>query len=67
MDGTEGCRVSDLNEATEAADPPKVYIDSNDWWVGYYRGPNHHYVLLLPTVVIRWRRKPVRSLAGDAP
>jgi hypothetical protein len=35
----------------------KIYIDSNDWWVGYYRGDTHHYVCLLPTVVIRWRRK----------
>jgi hypothetical protein len=33
-----------------------IYIDPADWWVGYYRGPNHHYVCLLPTVVIRWRR-----------
>src|SRR5687768_7016873 len=31
---------------------PKVYFDFNDWWIGYYRGPNHHYVCLLPTVVI---------------
>ena len=22
----------------------KVYQDRNDWWIGYYRGPNHHYV-----------------------
>ena len=34
----------------------KVYIDTNDWWVGYYRGPNHHYVCPLPTVVVRWAR-----------
>lgn len=34
----------------------KLYRDYNDWWVGYYRGPNHHYVCLLPTFVIRWNR-----------
>jgi hypothetical protein len=33
-----------------------IYIDRADWWIGYYRGPNHHYVCLVPTVVIRWRR-----------
>ena len=36
----------------------KVYIDTNDWWLGYYRGPNHHYVCPFFTVVIRWDRKP---------
>jgi len=34
-----------------------VYFDFRDWWIGYYRGPNHHYVCILPTVVIRWARK----------
>lgn len=34
----------------------KFYIDTNDWWIGYYRGPNHHYVCPLPTTVIRWTR-----------
>jgi hypothetical protein len=34
----------------------RIYFDFNDWWVGYYRGPNHHYVCPLPTLVIRWRR-----------
>lgn len=34
----------------------RVYIDTVDWWVGYYRGPNHHYVCPLPTLVIRWNR-----------
>lgn len=33
-----------------------IYIDTADWWIGYYRGSNHHYVCLVPTVVIRWRR-----------
>lgn len=32
----------------------KVYRDPADWWVGYYRGPHHGYVCLLPTIVIRW-------------
>lgn len=34
----------------------RIYFDFNDWWVGYYRGPNHHYVCPLPTVVISWSR-----------
>lgn len=38
----------------------KVYIDRNDWWVGYYRGDRHHYVCPLPTVVIRWPRRSAR-------
>lgn len=36
---------------------PTFYIDTNDWWIGYYRGPNHHYICLLPTVVIRFTRR----------
>jgi hypothetical protein len=36
----------------------KIYFDFNDWWIGYYRGDGHHYVCPLPTLVIRWRRKP---------
>lgn len=40
----------------------KVYFDFNDWWVGYYRGPNHHYVCPAPTVVIRWRRRAFKAL-----
>lgn len=39
----------------------KIYIDANDWWIGYYRSERHHYVCLLPTVVIRWKRKPCRA------
>jgi hypothetical protein len=35
-----------------------IYFDFRDWWIGYYRGDNHHYVCPLPTVVIRWRRRP---------
>lgn len=38
----------------------KVYIDTNDWWIGYYRGDTHHYVCPLPTVVIRWTRRGVQ-------
>lgn len=34
-----------------------VYIDTSDWWIGYYRGENYHFVCLLPTVVIRWPRR----------
>lgn len=38
--------------------PVDVYIEPRDLWVGYYRGDDHHYVCPLPTVVLRWRRKP---------
>lgn len=34
----------------------KVYIDTADWWVGLYRGPNHYYVCPVPCLVIRWPR-----------
>lgn len=34
----------------------KIYLDFNDWWIGYYRGSTYHFVCPLPTLVIRWRR-----------
>lgn len=34
-----------------------IYRDGNDWWIGYYRGPEDHFVCLIPTWVIRWRRR----------
>ena len=34
----------------------KVYIDTNDWWIGVYRGPNHWYICPLPCIVIRLNR-----------
>lgn len=34
-----------------------IYLDFNDWWIGYYRGPNHHYFCPLPTLVIRVPRR----------
>lgn len=34
-----------------------VYIDTNDWWIGAYRGPNHWYICVVPCVVIRWSRR----------
>lgn len=34
-----------------------VYLEPRDVWVGYYRGDRHHYVCLLPCVVIRWARR----------
>ena len=34
----------------------KIYLDFRDWWIGYYRSSNHHYICPLPTVVIRWKR-----------
>lgn len=33
-----------------------VYIDLNDWWVGYYRGKHKGFVCIIPTVVICWAR-----------
>jgi hypothetical protein len=35
----------------------KIYIDTHDWWIGWYRGETHHYLCLLPTVVIRLNRR----------
>ena len=35
----------------------RVYLDSRDWWVGYYRGTDHHYFCPLPCLVIRIRRR----------
>jgi hypothetical protein len=40
----------------------RLYPDPRDWWVGYYRGPDHHYVCVLPCIVLRWPRK--RPKAG---
>lgn len=37
-----------------------VYLDFRDWWVGYYRGPHHHYACPLPCLVIRWPRRGQR-------
>lgn len=37
-------------------DAVSVYHDPDDWWVGYYRGSQHHFVCPLPTIVIRWPR-----------
>lgn len=35
----------------------KIYFDFNDWWIGYYRGEHYHFVLLLPTLVLRFPRR----------
>ena len=35
------------------------------WWVGYYRGPIHHYFHPLPTLVIRWPRRGIRDVRGS--
>lgn len=34
-----------------------IYLDFRDWWVGYYRGDDYHYVCPLPCIVIRWSRR----------
>jgi hypothetical protein len=43
-----------------------VYIEPRDWWIGYYRGDTHHYVCLLPCVVIRWERRFRPTIEGGA-
>ncbi len=35
----------------------RVYIEPRDAWIGTYFAPGYVYILLLPFVVIRWRRK----------
>lgn len=45
----------------------KVYFDFNDWWIGYYRGPNHHYVCPIPTVVLRWKRRVLPPASTTPP
>jgi hypothetical protein len=35
----------------------RMFFNFNDWWIGYYRGANYHFVCLLPTVAISWPRK----------
>jgi hypothetical protein len=42
----------------------KIYFDPADWWIGYYRGPNHHYVCPLPTLVVRWNRTVRCTVTG---
>jgi hypothetical protein len=51
---------------TEPTKRPKraiaIYLDANDWWIGYYRGETHHYVCLLPIVVMRWNRGKAKRI-----
>lgn len=35
----------------------RAYVDTHDCWVGYYRGDDHHYVCILPCLVLRWDRR----------
>jgi hypothetical protein len=44
----------------------EVYFDFRDWWVGYYRGDQHHYVCVIPTLVVRWRRYRTTPLDREA-
>jgi hypothetical protein len=39
----------------------KIYFDFKDWWIGYYRGSNYHFICPLPTIVIRWERKKFKK------
>lgn len=40
-----------------ALGPLRVYLDWRDWWIGYYRAENYHYVCPLPCLVVRWARR----------
>lgn len=40
-----------------AVGPVRIYLDSRDWWVGYYRAEDYHYVCPLPCLVFRWARR----------
>lgn len=35
----------------------RIFTEPRDVWIGYYRGPNHHYVCPLPCLVVRWPRR----------
>jgi hypothetical protein len=48
-------------ELIEAKRGAQIYIDWNDWWIGYYRGSHYHFVIPVPCVVIRWRRNGADS------
>lgn len=56
--GGVGCRADD--RVSRATPYPLEFLS----WIGYYRGPNHHYVCPLPTLVIRWTRKSALSDPG---
>lgn len=47
----------DRVESSIPSREPKIYFDFRDWWIGYYRSSDYHYVCPLPTLVIRWRRR----------
>jgi hypothetical protein len=32
------------------------HVNPRDWWIGYYRSDDHHYVCPLPCLVIKWER-----------
>lgn len=34
-----------------------ILVDRRDWRVGYYRGPQHHHLCLLPCLTLRVRRR----------
>lgn len=35
-----------------------VYLEPRDWWIGVYVAPGAVFVCPLPTLVIRWQRRP---------
>jgi hypothetical protein len=34
-----------------------VYLDLRRWWIGYECGNTHHYVCVIPALVVRWPRR----------
>lgn len=42
----------------------RVYLDSRDCWIGYYRGTDHHYFCPLPCLVFQIRRRTASGHHG---
>jgi hypothetical protein len=55
-DDSNGGERQGYRENKQGSKELSVYRDTNDWWIGWYRGEEHHYVCLIPTIVIRWKR-----------
>jgi hypothetical protein len=49
--------MNGLDQAWREHTRLRIYRDADDWWVGYYRGSQYHYVCIVPTIVIRWWRR----------
>lgn len=53
----EGTFPTSLGPMRGDIEVARAYRDRNDWWIGYYRGDEHHYVCPLPTIVLRFPRR----------